>query len=80
MTHNRLVAVDCGDCIIVNDKELYQKSLKTFLVALPWHSSVKGYACQTVLVNALDESHARTVALRVKPSFSCTGDVKEVFY
>ena len=72
-----LVAVRFDDCIIVNDKELYRKSLKTYLVALSCWPGQKGFCCQTILVKALDEGDARQVAMKLSGSIS-TGDVKEV--
>ena len=71
----RLIAVKSGDLIIVNDNELYRKSLKKYIVALS--SNRDNFNCPTILVTALDEIDARERAKRLSSSWF-TGAIKEV--
>ncbi len=52
---------------------------KKYLIALPAFPKEKGFCHQTVLVSAVDEQDAISLAIHLKGRRNI-GDVKEVFY
>lgn len=52
---------------------------KKYLIALPCFPKDKGFCHQTVLVSAVDEQDAISLAMHLKPKHNI-GDVKEVDY
>lgn len=51
----------------------------TYLVALPYFPTDKGFNHQTILVSAIDEDEAKKKAKRLRPN-SNIGDIKLVEY
>ena len=52
---------------------------KKYLIALPAFPKAKGFCHQTILVSAVDERDALSLAIHLKPKHNI-GDIKEVFY
>lgn len=52
---------------------------KKYLIALPCFPRAKGFCHRTVLVSALDEKDAISLAKHLKPNDNI-GDIKEVNY
>lgn len=53
--------------------------MKKFLIALPSFPHAKGFCHRTILVSAIDETDAISLARFLKPNDNI-GDVKEVNY
>jgi hypothetical protein len=70
--------IDWKNIVVVNDKYLNTPK-KKYLVALPCFPKSKGFCHRTILVSAIDEIDAVSVAMRLKPK-EHIGDIKEVNY
>jgi len=64
---------------VVKDVEVYKKSLKLYLVALPAFPNDKGFCHRTTLIRAEDELDARSRVAEKFPHENI-GDIKEQKY